>query len=126
MKTILFLCSLTIYSCSKTEKNITQAQIDSLANSYKNFDISEQMIYKKNKKLDSLSKYKYSEIKKNYDSIKRFDSVSYYTLQKIIEADTVGNYYHDLDFNFWDENSKIKTEKEYREDAKKYLMKKLK
>lgn len=94
-----------------------------MANIYKNEDLKDYKLFKITKKLDSLSEYKYSELKKKYDSIKKYDSVQYYTLQKIMEADTIDNYFKDLDLLWWDEDSKIMSEKEYKDRALKNLKK---
>lgn len=117
---LLFLCN-----CGKKSSlsNISKSQIDSLAKEIKEQDVSYRKSFLKNELLDSLSQYKYSEIKRKYDSIKRYDSVTYYTLQKIVKSDTVGNYFNDADF-LWFGDEKILTDEQYKKRASNILKEK--
>jgi hypothetical protein len=117
---VLFF-SMFIISCNQNSQNeFDISKIDSIANELEKQDAYEIKELKRFTKIDSLSEYETSNMKKFVDSIKINDSVKYFALKKIIEKDT-SNYYEDFSWMAFGVD-KLKSKKEYQKLAKKELM----
>lgn len=118
------LILIIIFSCSKEEKiQLNQEELNFKIKELKQQDLAEIEEGRKLKKIDSLSKYKISEMSRFVDSLKVSDSVKYFALKKVIENDTV-NFYDDyVLISLWNV-TKLKSDSEYKESAKKILLEK--
>ena len=115
---------ITFFSCTK-EENVEFSNVDlkSQIEELKKQDSVEISEGEKFRKIDSLSKYKISQMSKFIDSLKISDSVKYFALRKALEIDTI-NYYDDYDLiSFWNV-TKMRSDSEYSESAKKILLEK--
>ncbi|KGO78786.1 hypothetical protein Q762_14910 [Flavobacterium cauense R2A-7] len=110
-------------SCNQdSQKEFNQSEIDKIALELKKRDIDEINKSKRLNKIDSLSEYQFSNMKKFIDSIKVNDSVTYFALRKALEKDT-SNYYDDFGLLFFNVEQ-LKSDKQYQEQAKEKLMRK--
>lgn len=114
-----------MFSCDKNNDNaFTQEELNSTIKELKNEDLLAIKAEKNIKKVDSLSKFEISNMSKFVDSLKVSDSVKYYALKKVLESD-LSNYYDDHvgAMNMYRVTT-VKTDSEYKELAKKKLLKK--
>lgn len=120
---VLLIFTSFIMSCNQdSQKEFNQSEIDKIARELKKRDIDEINKSKRLNKIDSLSEYQFSNMKKFIDSIKVNDSVTYFALRKALEKDT-SNYYDDFGLLFFNVEQ-LKSDKEYREQAKEKLIRK--
>ena len=112
----------SVLSCEKSKSNpISQELLKLKINELKKRDSLEIQELRKFQKIDSLSKYKVSEMEKFLDSLKINDSVKYFSLRKALEKDTI-NYYEDYQLINLFKISKMRSENEYIELAKKEIL----
>lgn len=112
----------SVLSCEKSKSNpISQELLKLKINELKKRDSLEIQELRKFQKIDSLSKYKVSEMEKFLDSLKINDSIKYFSLRKALEKDTI-NYYEDYQLINLFKISKMRSENEYIELAKKEIL----